>query len=503
MQVKQLLWERDKRKIKDGGFIAYCQHFAPRLCPGFDFEMAPHHLLMAKELEISMREYEYNVMFLMPPGNAKSTYSSILFPSYFLAERPGEPFLGASHTTGLAEHFGRQTRNLTEDDFYQYYSNASLSKDSKSALRFTLTNGSRFQGAGVGKAIAGFRGKHGHIDDPIKGEEAAHSELQRDKTWTWYLFDFITRLLPGASQTMSVTTWHEDDLPNRILNSPQGKHWKVIRLPALIENQEQKDKDVLGRNIGEPLWPKVFPLEKLLKIKEGYGKDIKAWESLYQQNPTIETGNFFKKPWIQLINKLPEGLTYYGASDYAVTDGDGDYTAHVIVGFDDKNNDIYVVDVWREQTTTEIWVDEFIRLVGKYKPLMWAEESGQIIKSLDPFIRKQMNDRGVYVYREQFTCTTSKKVRAQSFRGYMAQGKVFILNTAWTPALTRELLSFPDGKNDDQVDALGLIGRMLDEMVKKVEKIKKPSHYEYESGKLILPGLKDNVSREKEHYRKV
>jgi predicted phage terminase large subunit-like protein len=498
-----LLWELNKRKIKRGGFIEYCQHFAPRLCSGFDFEMASHHLIMARELEISIRESEYNVMFLMPPGHAKSTYSSILFPSYFLAEIPGAPFLGASHTTGLAEHFGRQTRNLTEDPFYQYYANASLSKDSKSALRFTLTNGSRFQGAGVGKAIAGFRGKHGHIDDPIKGEEAAHSEVQRDRAWTWYLFDFITRLLPGASQTMSVTTWHEDDLPNRILNSPQGKHWKVIRLPALIETKEQKDNDVLGRDMGAPLWPKVFSSEKLLKIKEGYGKDLKAWESLYQQNPTIETGNYFKKPWIQLINKLPEGLTYFGASDYAVTDGSGDFTVHVVIGFDDKNNDIYIVHVWREQTTTEVWVDEFIKLIKRYKPVMWAEESGQIIKSLDPFIRKQMNDHETYVFREQFTCTTSKKVRAQSFRGFMAQGKVFILNTDWTPMLTRELLSFPDGKNDDQVDALGLIGRMLNEMVIKVEKQKKVFQDGYEAGKIILPGLNDNISKPDGNYRRV
>lgn len=36
---------------------------------------------------------------------------------------------------------------------------------------------------------------------------------------------------------------------------------------------------------------------------------------------------------------------------------------------------------------------------------------------------------------------------------------------SWFPALKHELLTFPAGKTDDQVDALGLIGQVLDKMV--------------------------------------
>ncbi len=85
----------------------------------------------------------------------------------------------------------------------------------------------------------------------------------------------------------------------------------------------------------------------------------------------------------------------------------------------------------------------------------------------------------------------------------MAQGKVFILNTGWTPTLTRELLSFPDGKNDDQVDTLGLIGRMLDEMRIRVEKVKEKEEYDYKSGKIKLPGLSEDISKKQGYYRKI
>ena len=38
-------------------------------------------------------------------------------------------------------------------------------------------------------------------------------------------------------------------------------------------------------------------------------------------------------------------------------------------------------------------------------------------------------------------------------------------HASWYSAFRSELLSFPAGKHDDQVDALGLVGQLLDKMV--------------------------------------
>jgi hypothetical protein len=134
---------------------------------------------------------------------------------------------------------------------------------------------------------------------------------------------------------------------------------------------------------------------------------------------------------------------------------------------------------------------------------MWAEESGQIIKSLDPYIQKAMQDpKRRYVMRQQFTSTTDKTARARSFQAYMAQGKVYILDRDWTDILVKELLSFPSGKHDDQVDALSLIGRMLSDMYLRVEKSPKKEEYEYKSGSIILPGLDFKTNQRKTGLRK-
>ena len=144
----------------------------------------------------------------------------------------------------------------------------------------------------------------------------------------------------------------------------------------------------------------------------------------------------------------------------------GDWTVHGVVGVD-PHDDIYVLDLWRDQAASDVWVEAFLDLMQRWRPLMWAEEQGQIIRSLGPFIEKrQMERRLFFTYRKQFSSAHDKPTRAQSIRGRMAMGKVYFPKRApWAADLVSELLRFPAGKNDDQVDVLSLIGRMLDELI--------------------------------------
>ena len=161
-----------------------------------------------------------------------------------------------------------------------------------------------------------------------------------------------------------------------------------------------------------------------------------------------------------------ETMTIYGASDYAVTDDGGDYTVHIVVGVDPQKR-IYLLDVWRRQTSPDQWIDAFCDLVRKWTPIMsWAEEQGQISAGIGPFLDQRTRERQAYVYREQFPTRGDKARRAQSIRGRMALDGLYVPERApWYADFRAELLSFPAGKHDDQVDALGLIGQLLDKMV--------------------------------------
>jgi predicted phage terminase large subunit-like protein len=157
-------------------------------------------------------------------------------------------------------------------------------------------------------------------------------------------------------------------------------------------------------------------------------------------------------------------MRVYGGSDYAVTADGGDYTVHVVIGIDPEGR-MYLLDMWRQQTSSDKWIEAFCDLVLQWKPIGWAEEQGQIRAGVGPFLDKRSRERRAYVAREQFPTRGDKAVRAQSIRGRMALDGLYVpIHASWYPDLRAELLGFPAGKHDDQVDALGLVGQLLDRM---------------------------------------
>jgi predicted phage terminase large subunit-like protein len=422
------------------------------------FVPARHHRLLIEHLEAVARGDIERLAIFMPPGSAKSTYTSILFPSWLLSQDPKALVLAASHTTELAERWGRRVRNLIIEN--SAILQIALSEDNQAAQRWGLKEGGEYMAAGANVGIAGFRAKYGLIDDPIRSRQDADSLLVRDRIWDWYLNDFRPRLIPSARQVLIQTRWHEDDLAGRCLNH---QPWEVLSLPAFAKVDDQ-----LGRNVDEPLWQ---------DDDYGYGAQLRAlrdttppriWSALYQQSPTPDEGDFFKEEWLRPIDIMPahQNLRCYGASDYAVTADGGDYTVHVVFGVDHLNN-LYLLDLWRGQKTSDVWVEALCDLVQKYKPLGWAEENGQIKSGVGPFLEKRMRERRVYVNRTQFPTRGDKAVRARSIQGRMAlDGLYYPKNAPWVADWLAEVLNFPASKHDDQADAMGLGGQLLDQMIK-------------------------------------
>jgi predicted phage terminase large subunit-like protein len=132
--------------------------------------------------------------------------------------------------------------------------------------------------------------------------------------------------------------------------------------------------------------------------------------------------------------------------------------------------------------SSDEWIEAFCDLVLEWKPVGWAEEKGQISAGVGPALDKRQRERKAYCYRQQFPSRGDKAVRAQSIRGRMALEGLYVpTNARWFAEFKRELLSFPAGKHDDQVDALGLIGQLLDQMVAGV-KPKEPEKPKVDTG---------------------
>lgn len=458
-------------------------------------EPAEHHRLLAEKLEAVERGDIKRLMVFMPPGAAKSTYANVLFSAWYLGKNPGKKLITASYSQEVADKWGRKVRGIAKNEDYAVAFQTVLSSESQAAGRWSLRSDSEYYAVGVGGSVTSFRADLGIIDDPVKGREEADSETIRKKTIEWYQSDFWTRLKPDAAVVLIMTRWHEEDLAGFLLEEMRtgGEQWDVLSLPMIAE-----ENDPLGREKGEQLWPEWFTPEMITQAK----RNPRNWAALYQQRPAPEEGDFFRAEWFHWYGKPPKHLKYYGASDYAVTADGGDYTVHGVIGVDPDDN-IYLIDWWRGQTTSDIWAETLLDMIGRWKPLKWAEERGQIIKSMGPFIDKRMRERKIYCLREQMTSASDKATRAQSIRARMSMGMVYFPKDApWMQELMREMLTFPSAKHDDQVDVMGMFGRMLDTMVagKVPPRAKKPDLKSMPTLKQITDELDRRTADEENSY---
>lgn len=492
-ELKTLLDERHKRQRARESLLTYASLISIPSGPIRDDDneddeveqfkprrqlFGAHHLLWLDCLQQVADGKIKRLMGMMPPGSAKSIYTSVVFPTYFMGRHRGSNIIVASYGSELPRKFGRRARMITQQPIYQRIFGTTLSEDSKAADEWALVNGSEWMARGILTGITGNRADGVVWDDLIKGREQADSETIRQKTWEAYNDDLLTRKKPKAWEIGITTRWHEDDVAGRILpenydgqsgwvHCRDGHDWYVVCLPAVCERAD----DILGRQPGDILWPEWFNEEMFIAPR----RNPRTWSSLYQQRPAPDSGTYFQAQWFKTYEQdkrtgLPDGmepgdLNIYGASDYAVTKDRENYTVHIIVGVDNKSN-IYVLDLWRKQESSDVWVEAFCDLVKKWKPLGWAEEAGQINLGVGPFLVKRMRERNAYTSRAQFPSTKSKAQRAQSIIGRMALNGLYCpFGADWFPEFRRELLTFDAGKFDDQVDALSLVGQVLDKMI--------------------------------------
>lgn len=434
-----------------------------------------HHLLWLKCLQMVEDGKIERLMGLMPPGSAKSIYTSVVFPTHFLGRFPKKSVIVASYGSDLPKKFGRRARGIVQQPLYKRVFDCTLSAESSAVDEWALSNGSEWMARGILTGITGNRMDGVVWDDLIKGREQADSDTVRQKTWDAYMDDLMTRKKPKAWEVGINTRWHEDDPAGRILpknydgesgwmQGSDGNDWYVVCLPA----EADRPDDPLGRKIGEILWPEWFTKEHFAPYK----RNARTWSALFQQKPAPAEGTFFQAEWLrpygptQTVKEPPrETLSVYGASDYAVSEDEGDHTVHVVVGLDPLGR-LFLLDLWRKQTGPKEWIESFCNLVERWRPIGWAQEKGQIKSSVGPFLTERLRKRRLFISRADFPSSVAKEIRAQSIRGRMDMDGLYVpMDAPWFPDFKRELLAFPAGRHDDQVDALGLIGLILDKMV--------------------------------------
>lgn len=398
-------------------------------------------------------------MVFMPPGSAKSTYASVLFPAWFLGRNANKAVLASSHTTELAERFGRRIRNILADKPYQHLFDTRLAADSQAAGRWATAQGGEYYAAGIGSAILGYRADIGIIDDPVAGREQADSERERQKTWEWYKSDFYTRLKPGAAILLIMQRWREDDLAGMLLEDANkgGDQWEILRLPM-----EAEENDPLGREVGEPLWPEWFTSD----MRDQARRDARNWLALYQQTPRPESGGEFKKQWLKHYRIKPtKGMNIYIIVDPASEKRpNNDYTAIWVIGIGEDGN-TYALDIIRDKIKLTERADILFRLHRQYKPIKVGYEK----YSMQVDIEHMQNRMEIENYRftiKELGGPLKKEDRIRRLIPMFESGKFWlpeshhytdhqgIVRNLVQDFIEQEYAPFPIGRHDDMLDCL-------------------------------------------------
>lgn len=440
--------------------------------------LVAHHRLLLEKLEGIEDGSVPNLMVLMPPGSAKSTYVDVVFVPWFMARKPRRNVILASYASDIAKKQGRRARQLiTSRSFANLLPGIALKDDQKAADEWALSNGSEYMAGGLLSGLTGNRGALGIVDDPIKGREAAESETIRNKVWDTYIDDFCSRLIPGSPQVMILTRWHEDDPAGRILPvgwdgesgvfaGRDGRTWHVICLPAIADRHD----DPLGRKLGETLWPEWFSHEHWAPFQ----RNRRTWSSLYQQKPTAQEGTYFRREWFRRYTpeQLPKNLRKYMTSDHAPAGSeDGDYSCVRVWGVA-PDRDLWLLDGFRHQATMDVTMERVvgvkeerrIGLIQKHRPMCWFPEDDNNWKAVAGFVTKEMRRQGAFCRIEPISPHgADKEVKAQAFQGMCSMGSVWIPAGPEGDDIIDQYLKFPAGKNDDEVDAAAVMGRAIDQ----------------------------------------
>lgn len=401
------------------------------------------------------------VIVTTPPRHTKTLLFSTYGPAWWLGRNPDDYVISATYNDERATDVGRAVRNLIETRDHWATFGQRTAGDSRSFHKFALSNGrGEYFGVGRGGPITGRGGHLMLVDDPYKNRKEAESDAIRREIRDWWSSVVYTRLMPGARIALIMTRWDQTDLGGWLLDEYRDDGWLVVNLPALA----LKD-DPLRRERGAALWADQYDVKALRRIKRSILP--RDWQAMYQGKPTTESGGFFRKQWVGYRTQLPPNLKLYGASDYAVTDEGGDYTEHGIFGIS-RNGYLYPVDWWSGQTSSDEWIEAQLDMVQRWRGrglTGWYGEGGVIQKAVEPFLKRRMRERGLFVNMRWLPSIHDKPTRARSFQAFMGLGRVRWPRTEWAQEVITQLLAFPNGTFDDKVDTCSLIGRAANRLL--------------------------------------
>lgn len=430
-------------------FIAKC---FGTLHPGTVYLSNWHIDAIAWQLEQVRLGRVKRLIINMPPRSAKSISASVAFPAFIHGHDPTKEIVAVSYAQGLASKLHNDYRTiLTSGWFKDLFPKTQIDPKKETEQEVRLSQRGVRLATSVGGVLTGRGADIIIIDDPLKADDA-HSDAQRSKVNEWYSSALVSRLNQKTKGAIVIVTQrlHVDDLVGHVSEFDDG--WTVLNLPA-IATEDQRipfgPNRYHYRKKGALLHPARETQAVLEELKLNIGSA--AFEAQYQQSPIPPGGHMFKRDWLNHYPFLPEVTendTVFQSWDTASKTGlQNDWSVGTTWLY--KNGMYYLMNVVREKLNYPNLKALMLAEAQHYKPLFVLIEDTGVGTGVIADLKSESLDV------IEISATQSKEARANIQTPKFESGRVWLPETApWLSELEAELLAFPVGRHDDQVDAI-------------------------------------------------
>lgn len=455
LELRDLIGREPQKVLREllrqdlNAFVGKCFNTlnpSTRYLPNWHIEAIAWHLEQVRLGHIK------RLIISMPPRSAKSISASVAFPAFVHGHDPTKEIVVVSYGQSLAAKLHNDYRTILTSPWYRGVFPGTLidpRKDTEQEVRLKA-RGSRFA-TSIGGVITGRGADLMIIDDPLKPEEAISPQL-RTRVNDYFGTTLVSRLNQKRDGAIVIVSQrlHVDDLVGHVTQFDHG--WTVLNLPAIA----YEDQDIpLGagrvfrRKTGSLLHPEREDQDVLDELKFSIGAE--AFEAQYQQRPVPPSGNMFKRDWLHYYDVLPErteeGVLFQSWDTASKIQIENDWSVGMTWLYEDGQ--YYLVDVIRVKLNYPQLRLKMLESAEVWDPeLILVEDTGAGTGLISELVQQGLNAVGIVPKQ-------SKEIRANFQTPAFQAGRVrFPRQAPWLAELEAELLAFPSGRHDDQVDAL-------------------------------------------------
>jgi len=429
--------------------VAFVRRCFETVAPGETLRMNWHIDAMAHALEEVRRGKIKRLIITIPPRHLKSITTSVAFPAFLLGHDPSSKIICVSYSTDLAIKHARDCKAVMTSRWYRRIFPPMCISEKNTELETVTTQRGYRLATSPGGTLTGLGGNYIILDDPMNPKQAM-SKTQRTSVIQWFGNTLLTRLNDKSEDVIIVVMQrlHVDDLVGALLE--QGG-WHHLDLPAIADAPQKVPigpKKFHWRKVGDLRHPALEPAHILAEIKARMG--TMDFSAQYLQRPIPAEGNMIKREWIKLYRALPEKKS----GDYTVISWDtamkptelSDYS--VGTAWQVQGDNCYLIDLIRGRFDFA----ELKRAVMRQKA-QWPEahilieDKGSGTSLIQELRRERVNPIPI-------TPDIDKVTRLYATQPRFESGSVYFPEHAWLSDLIDELLGFPEGRYDDQVDSI-------------------------------------------------